>query len=529
MSSKSTRKTTTTTTTTSSSVASSSGSQQKEEQRGRSSSRQSTSASASKSSPLSPTRYSRLHEKEELANLNDRLANYIDKVRHLEAENSRLTRELRTTEETITREETKVKSMYENELSEVRKVLDELSKDKAKLEIDVRRLINEKEELNISNDKLKKDLQIAQSSLSHAESRLNDCQGKYNQAIQDKRKLADENKQLEKELNKLNNLLSQKEKALENEILSRVELENSYQTLREEIAFKEQVHQQQLSECRTKKQIEISEIDGRLTQEYEDKLYQSLQELRDQYENDLQNNKDEIKLLYEEKIKSLSSQVARNSNAAAMAMDELRQIQSRGNNMKDRIEQLEMEVNHKNQLVRDLEKRLESDKSKYISDISNLDQELTRLREEMAKQVQEYQDLMDIKVALDMEIAAYRKLLEGEEERLNITPAVSPSARPAARRSTGRAKRKRTFFEESEQSVSQDYSIQSSASGDMEISDVCKDGKFIKVRNKGNKDMVLGGWILTQKAGQATTSFKFYRLVSTYYFHLVLYAGYLLS
>lgn len=54
--------------------------------------------------PLSPTRISRLQEKEELRQLNDRLAVYIDRVRALELENDRLLVKISEKEEVTTRE-----------------------------------------------------------------------------------------------------------------------------------------------------------------------------------------------------------------------------------------------------------------------------------------------------------------------------------------------------------------------------------------------------------------------------------------
>lgn len=98
-------------------------------------------------SPLSPTRHSRIAEKVELQNLNDRLACYIDRVRYLENENARLSVEIKTSRESVTRETTNIKHMFERELSDARKLLDETAREKTKLEIDTKRVWEENEAL----------------------------------------------------------------------------------------------------------------------------------------------------------------------------------------------------------------------------------------------------------------------------------------------------------------------------------------------------------------------------------------------
>ncbi|XP_036598003.1 lamin-B1 [Trichosurus vulpecula] len=460
--------------------------------------------------PLSPTRLSRLREKEELRELNDRLAVYIDKVRSLELEKSVL--QLQVTEHD--RELTGLKTLYETELADARRALDDTACERAKLQIELGKFKAEHDQLLLNYAKKESDLNGAQIKLREYESSLNSKEAALATALGDKKSLEGDLKELRDQIVQLEASLAATKNQLADETLRKVDLENHCQSLTEDLEFRKNMYEEEINETRRKHETRLVEVDSGRQIEYEYKLAQALQEMREQQNEHVKLYKEELEQSYHAKLENARLSSEMTTSTVNSAREELMESHMRIESLSSQLSNLQKEYRACLDRMQELEDLLVKERDNSRRQLSDKEREMAEIRNQMQQQLDEYEQLLDVKLALDVEIRAYRKLLEVEEERLKLSP--TPSSRVTVSRAsssqsvrTTKGKRKRVDVEESEASSSISISHSASATGNVCIEKIDVDGKFICLKNTSEQDQPMGGWEMIRKIGDTSVSYKY--------------------
>ena len=471
-------------------------------------------------SPVSPSRITRMHEKEEMQNLNDRLVIYIDTVRRLEQENTRLQGIVMTYNESATRDVSEIKLLYEKELEDAKKLIDELAKEKAKFEIALNKASADAEEAQAKLAKREKDFKGIEAKLKASESESLEYKSRYESIQADNIRKQEELEKLKPAYADLEKQLIKLRKQLEDETLLRVDLENKNQTLKEDLIFKSAIYDKEVDQLRSSKRVEIEQVDVRLRDEYDSRLVSELQRIRDETEYKIHEMKDEVERRFQNKLLDADANVKRLQQSSTALKDEVTSYRTRNDELASELKQTQTKLASNDGKIRELEEKLRQAAIKYDRDILEKDTALNDLRKEMQELLLEYQELHDIKINLDIEIGAYRKLLESEEQRLNISSSMHQSmnqlsssylGEPSTSGTTSRAKKRKQVPAEQEDlpAGSVTYNQTQVSQSGIEIAEHDFEGKCVRLINTTDKDIPIGGWSVKRIADGQEVDYKF--------------------
>ncbi|PIO35151.1 hypothetical protein AB205_0172130, partial [Aquarana catesbeiana] len=307
---------------------------------------------------------------ETMQHLNDRLASYLDKVRSLEQQNAQLERNIR---EWYERNQPSTLPDY----SSFFRIIQELQGQISSTSVENARIV-----LQIDNARLAAD----------------DFRNKYEM----ERQLASS---VEADVNGLRILLEE----INREICH---LQAQVENLQEELQLIKRNHGEEVNALQAQLGARVNvEVDAAPSAD----LNRTLFEIREQYENLMERNLREVETIFRQRTEELNREVSSGS-------EQLQSVQTEVIDLRHTIQTLEIELQSQLSLKSALENTLAETEATFGDQlaqlqclINNVESQLTQMRSDLERQNQEYRILMDQKTHLEMEIATYKRLLEGHD------------------------------------------------------------------------------------------------------------------
>ncbi|XP_075702374.1 keratin, type I cytoskeletal 19-like [Rhinoderma darwinii] len=310
-----------------------------------------------------------VNEKETMQHLNDRLASYLEKVRSLEQENAQMERSIREWYD-------KNQPSTFPDFSCYFRTIQELQGQISSATIENARIV-----LQIDNARLAAD----------------DFKNKYMEL-----RLRNN---VESDVNGLRRVLEE----LNREVC---DLEGQVQNLQEELLQMKRNHEEEVNSLRTQLGARVNvEVDAAPSMD----LNRVLSENREQYENLMERNMREAESMFLQRSEELNHQMASGS-------EQMQSVQTEVIELRRTVQTLEIELQSQLSMKSALEGTLAETEATFGSQlgqlqclINNVESELAQIRADLERQNHEYKILMDQKTHLEMEIATYKRLIDGHD------------------------------------------------------------------------------------------------------------------